>query len=112
MQAPSRSGLPMAGNAMRHTYRTIAVDCEISEMLIHFLCGHALDGVSEEYTNKLMIEKGPAMRAAQEKVSARMFELLGLKLGAGPLVPSRDDAPLVPKMPATKENKAVVLGCG
>jgi integrase len=110
MQAPSRSGLSMAGNAMRHTYRTIAVDCEISEMLIHFLCGHALDGVSEEYTNKLMIEKGPAMRAAQEKISARMFELLGLKLGpVGPLA-TRDDAPLAPKMPATKKSKAVVLG--
>lgn len=78
MQASSRSGLPISGNALRHTFRTIAVDCEISEMLIHFLCGHALDGVSEEYTNKLMIEKGPAMRAAQEKISARMFELLGL----------------------------------
>jgi hypothetical protein len=98
MQAQSRSGLPMAGNAMRHTYRTIAVDCEISEMLIHFLCGHVLDGVSEEYTNKLTIEKGPAMPAAQEKISARMSELLGLKLGPMEPLASRDDAPpLVPK---------------
>jgi hypothetical protein len=57
-----------------------------------------------------MIEKGPAMRAAQEKISARMFELLGLKLGpVGPLT-TRDDAPLAPKMPATKKSKAVVLG--
>jgi hypothetical protein len=48
-----------------------------------------------------MIEKGPAMRAAQEKISARMFELLGLK--RGPVGPSasrcRHDAPLVPDTP-------------
>jgi len=62
-------------------------------MLIHFLCGHALDGVSEEYTNKLMIEKGPAMRAAQKKISAGIFELRGLKLGG------HHDAPLVPDAP-------------
>jgi integrase len=109
MQAQSRSGLPMAGNALRHTYRTVAVDCEISEMLIHFLCGHALDGVSEEYTNKLMIEKGPAMRAAQEKISARMFELLGLKLGSvgSSALRSREDAPLVPTMPSIHSIPAV-----
>jgi hypothetical protein len=93
-QAGQRSGLPISGNALRHTFRTIAVDCEISEMLIHFLCGHALDGVSEEYTNKLMIEKGPAMRAAQEKISARMFELLGLTLD------SQYEVPLAPEAPA------------
>ncbi|WP_338830428.1 integrase family protein [Bradyrhizobium sp. 27S5] len=107
-QAGQRSGLPISGNALRHTFRTIAVDCEISEMLIHFLCGHALDGVSEEYTNKLMIEKGPAMRAAQEKISARMFQLLGLKLGpVGPAASgSHHDAPLVPSLPTRKKNKA------
>ena len=92
-QVGQRSGLPISGNALRHTFRTIAVDCEISEMLIHFLCGHALDGVSEEYTNKLMIEKGPAMRAAQEKISARMFELLGLTLD------SHHETPLAPEPP-------------
>lgn len=70
---------------------------------IHFLCGHALDGVSEEYTNKLMIEKGPAMRAAQEKISARMFELLGLKLGC------HHDAPLVPSLPTREEAKSPLL---
>jgi integrase len=90
-QAGQRTNLPIAGNALRHTFRTIAVDCEISEMLIHFLMGHSFDGVSEEYTNKLMIEKGPAIRAAQEKVSRRMFELLGLALRI-------HDAPLVPEI--------------
>jgi hypothetical protein len=33
----------------------------------------ALDGVSQEYTNKLMIEKGPAMRATQEKVLGKQL---------------------------------------
>jgi hypothetical protein len=50
-----------------NTYRTIAVDREISVVLI------ALDGVSQEYTNKLMIEKGPAMRATQEKVLGKQL---------------------------------------
>jgi hypothetical protein len=50
-QADQRSSLPISGNALCHTFRTIAVDCEISEMLIHPLCGHTLDGVSEEYCN-------------------------------------------------------------
>ncbi len=99
-QAGQRSGLPISGNALRHTFRTIAVDCEISEMLIHFLCGHALDGVSEEYTNKLMIEKGPAMRAAQEKISARMFELLGLTLD------SYHETPLAPEPPTYGDRRA------
>jgi hypothetical protein len=67
------------------------------------LCGHALDGVSEKYTNKLMIERGPAMRAAQEKISSRMFELLRLTLGG------HHDAPLVPDVPTAKERKADAL---
>jgi hypothetical protein len=50
-QAGQRSGLPTSGNVLRHTFRTVAVDCEISEMLIHFLFGHTLAGVSEEYCN-------------------------------------------------------------
>jgi hypothetical protein len=92
--------LPIAGNDLRHTFRIIAVDCEISEMLIRFRCCHALDGVSEEYTNKLMIEKGPATRHAQETISARMFDLLGLKLGG------YHDAQLVPSLPTAKKKKS------
>jgi integrase len=44
-QAGHRSGLPVSGNALRH-----AVSLEISEMLISFLMGHSLQGVSAKYT--------------------------------------------------------------
>jgi integrase len=92
-QAGHRSGLPVSGNALRHTFRSIAVSLEISEMLISFLMGHSLQGVSAKYTNELMIANSEALRAAQEKISRRIFELLGLTLGP------HHDAPLVPDTP-------------
>jgi hypothetical protein len=100
-QMPSRTGLPMAGNALRHTFKTLHVSLGISETLSHFLMGHALEGVSAKYIAELIVVHGPALRKAQEKISAHMFELLGLKLG------SHDDAPLVPDAPtAQKKRKA------
>jgi hypothetical protein len=96
-QAGHRSGLPVAGNALRHTFRSIAVSLEISEMLISFLMGHSLQGVSAKYTNELMIANSEALRAAQEKISHRIFELLGLTLFR------RHDAPLVPDATAQIE---------
>ena len=104
-QAGHRSGLPVSGNALRHTFRSIAVSLEISEMLISFLMGHSLQGVSARYTNELMIANSQALREAQEKISRRIFELLGLTLG-------HHDAPLVPDTPtrveaSRKKSKAV-----
>ena len=92
-QAGHRSGLPVSGNALRHTFRSIAVSLEISEMLISFLMGHSLQGVSAKYTNELMIANSEALRTAQEKISRRIFELLALAPGA-------HDAPLVPDGPS------------
>jgi integrase len=92
-QAGHRSGLPVSGNALRHTFRSIAVSLGISEMLISFLMGHSLQGVSAKYTNELMIANSQALREAQENISRRIFELLGLGLGA------HHDAPLVPDTP-------------
>jgi hypothetical protein len=40
--------------------------------------GHALEGVSAKYTSELMILRSAELRAVQEKISARVFELLGL----------------------------------
>jgi integrase len=91
-QAGHRSGLPVSGNALRHTFRSIAVSLEISEMLISFLMGHSLQGVSAKYTNELMIANSEALRAAQEKISRRIFELLGLLLG------DHHEAALVPEL--------------
>jgi hypothetical protein len=78
------------------TFRSIAVSLEISEMLISFLMGHSLQGVSARYTNELMIANSQALREAQEKISRRIFELLGLTLG-------HHDAPLVPDTPTRVE---------
>jgi integrase len=77
-QIGHRSGLPVSGNALRHTFRSVAVSLGVSEMLIHFLMGHALEGVSARYTNELMVTRSAELRLAQERISARMFELLGL----------------------------------
>jgi integrase len=96
-QAGHRSSLPVSGNALRHTFRSIAVSLEISEMLISFLMGHSLQGVSARYTNELMIANSQALREAQEKISRRIFELLRLTLGG------HHDAPLVPDTPTRVE---------
>jgi hypothetical protein len=51
-----------------------------------------LQGVSAKYTNELMIANSEALRAAQEKISHRIFELLGLtlfRLHDAPLVPTQ-----------------------
>jgi hypothetical protein len=61
-------------------------------MLISFLMGHSLQGVSAKYTNELMIANSEALRAAQEKISRRIFELLELTLvdcHEAPLVPDK-----------------------
>jgi integrase len=79
-QMPSRTGLPVAGNALRHTFKTLHVELGIPDMLSHFLMGHALEGVSAKYIAELIIANGPALREAQEKISKHVFKLLGLSL--------------------------------
>ncbi len=68
----------MKGHALRHTYSTVAADLEVDELIRHYLLGHAPSGISQKYIATLILQNGPAMRAAQNKISARMFELLGL----------------------------------
>ena len=96
-QISSRSGLPIAGNGLRHTFKTLHVELGIPDMLSHFLMGHALEGVSAKYIAELIIANGPALREAQEKISARVFELLGLTPCG------HHDAPLVPDAPKRAE---------
>jgi hypothetical protein len=83
----------MAGNALRHTFKTLHVSLGISETPSHFLMGHALEGVSAKYIAELIVVHGPALRKAQEKISAHVFGLLELKLG------NHHDATLVPGTP-------------
>ena len=75
----------MSGNALRHTYRSVAVSLGIPEMLAHFLLGHALQGVSARYVNELMILRSAELREAQMRISRRVFELLGLELPEKPV---------------------------
>jgi integrase len=78
-QIGHRLDLPARGVELRRTYRTVAADAGVDEMLAHFLMGHAPEGISQRYVARMILDKGPAMRAAQRKISARMMQLLGLK---------------------------------
>jgi integrase len=75
------AGLPVKGQALRHTYRTICADLEIDELITHYLMGHAPQGISQKYIATLILQNGPAMRAAQERISKRIVNLLGLSFG-------------------------------
>jgi integrase len=71
-----RDALRVKGNGLRHTYRTVAADCEVDDLISHFLLGHAPAGISQRYVVKLILSSGPAMREAQRKISARIMALL------------------------------------
>jgi integrase len=79
-QMPSRSGLPVAGQALRHTYKTLHVGLGISETLSSFLMAHALEGVSAKYIAEMIVLRSAELREAQEKISRRVFELLALSI--------------------------------
>jgi hypothetical protein len=61
------------------------------------LMGHAPAGINQRYVATLILQNGPAMRAAQERISKRIVNLLGLTLGG------HDAAPLVPDAPTRVE---------
>jgi len=73
---PTRDCLPAFGNALRHTYKTVAVDCGVDDLISHFLMGHAPEGVSQKYIAKLILVNGPAIRDAQRRISRRVMSLL------------------------------------
>jgi hypothetical protein len=39
--------------------------------------GHSPEGISQRYVVKMMLASGPAMRAAQRKISRRIVALMG-----------------------------------
>jgi integrase len=69
-------GLPVHGMALRRTWRTIAADCGVDELMAHFMLGHIPTGISRGYVAKLILSSGSAMRAAQRTVSLRMLKLM------------------------------------
>jgi hypothetical protein len=64
---------------LRRTFRTVAADCGVDEMLSHFLMGHAPAGISQRYVARMILSSGPAMREAQRKISRRIVSLLGIE---------------------------------
>jgi integrase len=69
--------LPPTGTMLRRTYRTVAGDIGIDDLLIHFLMGHKPEGISGRYVAKLVLASGPGLRGAQRKISRRSVSLLG-----------------------------------
>ena len=69
-------GLPAHGMALRRTWRTVAADCGVDELLAHFMLGHIPAGISRGYVAKLVLSSGLAMRRAQRTVSRRISSLM------------------------------------
>jgi integrase len=99
-QISAREALPARGKQLRSTYRTVCGDLEIDDLISHFLLGHAPSGISQRYIAVLILQNGPAMRLAQERISKRIVSLLGLALGG------HHDAPLAPDGPTDKSKAA------
>jgi len=68
--------LPAYGMALRRTWRTIAADCGVDELIAHFCLGHVPAGISRGYVQKMILASGSAMRTAQRTVSRRMLALM------------------------------------
>ena len=75
-QIGHRDKLPARGNMLRHTFRTVCADLGVDELLAHFLMGHAPEGISQKYIARMILTSGPALRAAQRKVSQRIVAFI------------------------------------
>jgi integrase len=75
-QIGHRDPLPARGVELRRSYRTVAADVGVDEMLAHFLLSHAPAGISQRYLVQMILQSGQAMRSAQRKISRRIVELL------------------------------------
>ena len=76
----ARDGLPVAGNSLRHAYRSIAAQLGIDDVSIRLLMGHSLVGVSAGYISRMMMHAGPSLRTAQRKVSRQIMTLLVVEI--------------------------------
>jgi hypothetical protein len=80
-QVGSRLDLPVRGNGLRHSYKNQLLEAGVEELLQEILMGHAPSGLSRKYVARFVAASGRTLREAQQRVSARVIELLGLKLG-------------------------------
>jgi len=83
----SRKDKLLKGHALRHTYRTVAAELGIDELLVRLLMGHSLVGVSQGYVAKAALSGGVSMRDAQRKISERIVSLLNSGRGSKDHVP-------------------------
>jgi integrase len=68
--------LPAWGMMYRRTWRTVAADVGVDELIAHFSLGHVPAGISRGYVAKMILSSGSAIRKAQRDVSRRMQELM------------------------------------
>jgi hypothetical protein len=57
-RAGHRDALPYRGNALRHSFRNVALDLGIDEVTSHLLLGHSLKGVSQRYLTRFVLTGG------------------------------------------------------
>jgi integrase len=65
------------GHALRRTFKTLALDCGVSDELSAFLLGHVPPGMSAKYALRQMLLQGRTLRKHQRTISRRVMELLG-----------------------------------
>jgi integrase len=65
------------GHALRRTFKTLALDCGVSDELSAFLLGHVPPGMSAKYALRQMLLQGRTLRKHQRTISRRVIELLG-----------------------------------
>ena len=75
-------------------------DLGIDELISHYLLGHAPAGISQRYILKLILASGPAMRAAQAKISRRIVALLNPTMKSPALSPDSPQDAEVTLLPA------------
>jgi integrase len=78
-QVAHRDPLSARGMDLRRTYRTVAADAGVDELLAHFLMSHTPNGISQRYVQRMILSSGEGMREAQDKISQRIVTLLKWK---------------------------------
>jgi hypothetical protein len=75
-QAPAKDALPASGVALRRTYRTLAKELLVDDVIARILMGHSLKGLDQNYLMGAILAGGKSLREAQEKISDRIMALL------------------------------------
>lgn len=70
-----KDDLPARGRALRRTYRTVAADLGVNEVLTRLLMGHSLAGINQSYVNALVLTGGSGLRGAQRAISRKIVSL-------------------------------------